>query len=113
MKLITAIVREEKFADIRRTLEGYGVQGMTVSQASGYGRQKGHKQVYRGAKYSMDLVPKLRLEILVDDIDALRLPGIISEAATTGRPGDGKIWVTEVERVIRVSDQNVGESAIS
>ncbi|WP_349827587.1 P-II family nitrogen regulator [Brevibacterium litoralis] len=112
MKLITAIVRPERLSDIRSGLEEFGVQGLTVSQASGYGRQKGHKQVYRGASYTEDLVQKLRLEILASEVDAPRILEVLLDKASTGNPGDGKIWVTAADQVLRVSDRAEGEAAL-
>lgn len=112
MKLITAIIRPEKLADLRAGLEEFGVQGLTVSQASGYGRQKGHKQFYRGASYTEDLVQKLRIEILTSDLESLRILEVLLDKASTGNPGDGKIWVASVDQVIRVSDRAEGESAL-
>ncbi|GAA4284926.1 P-II family nitrogen regulator [Brevibacterium daeguense] len=112
MKLITAIIRPDKLADVRSALEEFGLQGLTVSEASGYGRQKGHRQFYRGAAYTQDLVPKLRLEILAEDFDALRILEIVLESASTGEPGDGKVWVTTADQVIRVSDRAEGAEAL-
>ncbi|GAA4395822.1 MULTISPECIES: P-II family nitrogen regulator [Brevibacterium] len=112
MKLITAIARPDKLADIRDGLEEFGVQGLTVSEASGYGRQKGHKQFYRGAAYTQDLVPKLRIEVLASAEDAPRICDVLLARATTGQPGDGKIWITAVDQIIRVSDRSEGEAAL-
>lgn len=112
MKLITAIIRPEKLADVRDGLEAFGVQGLTVSEASGYGRQKGHKQFYRGAAYTQDLVPKLRIEVLAAEDDAAQICETILANASTGEPGDGKIWITAVDDAIRVSDRALGRAAL-
>jgi nitrogen regulatory protein P-II 1 len=102
MKLITAVIKPHKLEDVRAALEAFGVTGMTVTEASGYGRQKGHTEVYRGAEYDVALVPKVRLEVLVDDPDAIDIVDIIVKSAATGRIGDGKVWVSPVEHVVRV-----------
>jgi nitrogen regulatory protein P-II 1 len=102
MKLITAVVKPHKLEDVRAALETFGVTGMTVTEASGYGRQKGHTEVYRGAEYEVDLVPKVRLEIVVEDGDADEVLSVVAKSAQTGRIGDGKVWVTPVETIIRV-----------
>ena len=94
MKLITAIIKPFKLDDVKSALEAYGVHGMTVSEASGYGRQRGHTEVYRGAEYTVDLVPKVRLEVLVDDDDADSVLEVIVKSAQTGRIGDGKAWIS-------------------
>lgn len=112
MKLVTAIIRPEKTDLIRETLESYGVQGMTISQASGYGRQRGHTQVYRGAEYTVDLLPKVRLEILVDENSCDDILDVLISTANTGSAGDGKIWVTQVEEVIRVRTGERGLAAV-
>ena len=102
MKLVTAVIKPHKWEDVREALETFGVTGMTVSEVSGYGRQKGHTEVYRGAEYDIALVPKIRIEIVVDDGDAEDILGIIVKTAQTGRIGDGKVWVSPVETVVRV-----------
>jgi nitrogen regulatory protein P-II 1 len=102
MKLVTAVIKPHKWEDVRTALESFGVTGMTVSEVSGYGRQKGHTEVYRGAEYDIALVPKIRVEILVEDQDVEDTVGIVVKAAATGRIGDGKVWVTPVETVVRV-----------
>jgi nitrogen regulatory protein P-II 1 len=102
MKLVTAVVKPHKLDDVRSALETFGVTGMTVSEASGYGRQKGHTEVYRGAEYEVDLVPKVRLEIVVEDGDADDVVTLLVKAAQTGRIGDGKVWVVPVETIVRV-----------
>ncbi len=102
MKIVTAVVKPHRWDEVRTALEGVGVTGMTVSEVSGYGRQKGHTEVYRGAEYDIALVPKLRVEVVTDDADVEAVTGAIVEAAATGRIGDGKVWVTPVEGVVRV-----------
>ena len=102
MKLVTAVVKPHKWEDVRAALESMGVTGMTVSEVSGYGRQKGHTEVYRGAEYDVALVPKIRLEVVVDDGDADDVVSTIVSAGQTGKIGDGKVWVSPVETVVRV-----------
>jgi nitrogen regulatory protein P-II 1 len=102
MKLVTAVIKPHKLADVRSALETFGVTGMTVTEASGYGRQKGHTEVYRGAEYEVDLVPKVRLEVVVEDDDATSVLDILVKAAQTGRIGDGKAWIVPVESLVRV-----------
>ena len=112
MKLVTAVIKPHKWEDVRAALETAGVNGMTVSEVSGYGRQKGHKEVYRGAEYDVTLVPKLRLEILVADGDVDALVDAILGTAATGQIGDGKIWVSPVESVVRVRTGDRDEGAL-
>ena len=112
MRLVTAIVKPFKLDDVKSALETLGVLGLTVSEVRGYGRQKGHTEVYRGAEYTVDLVPKVRVEILVDDLDADKVVDAIVESARTGKIGDGKVWVTPVESVIRVRTGERGADAI-
>jgi nitrogen regulatory protein P-II 1 len=102
MKLVTAIIKPFKLDDVKAALETLGVHGLTLSEVSGFGRQKGHTEVYRGAEYTVDLVPKVKVEVLVDDQDALDVVAAIVEAARTGKIGDGKVWVTPVDLVVRV-----------
>ena len=112
MKLVTAVVKPHKWEDVRVALESVGVTGMTVSEVSGYGRQKGHTEVYRGAEYDVALVPKIRLEIVVDDGDVDAIVGAIQSSAHTGRIGDGKVWVAPVDAVIRVRTGDKDEAAL-
>ncbi|MFC7491774.1 MULTISPECIES: P-II family nitrogen regulator [unclassified Knoellia] len=112
MKLITAIIKPHQLDAVKEALEAYGISGMTVSEASGYGRQRGHSEVYRGAEYNVDFVPKIRLEVLVDDMDAVSVADVILKSAQTGRIGDGKIWTQTVEDVIRVRTGERGTEAI-
>jgi nitrogen regulatory protein P-II 1 len=102
MKLITAVIKPHKLEDVRAALEAFGVTGMTVTEASGYGRQKGHTEVYRGAEYDISLIPKVRLEVVVETAEVDDIVGVIMKSAQTGRIGDGKVWVTPVETVLRV-----------
>ncbi len=112
MKLITAIVKPFKLDDVRAALEAFGVQGMTVSEAAGFGRQRGHSEVYRGAEYSVDTVPKARVEILVDDADAADVVDVLVTAARTGKIGDGKVWTVPVDDLVRVRTGERGSQAI-
>ncbi len=112
MKLVTAIIKPFKLDDVKSALEAYGIQGMTVSEASGYGRQRGHTEVYRGAEYTVDLVPKVRLEVLVEDDDADSVVEVLVKAAQTGRIGDGKVWSVPVDIVARVRTGERGPDAL-
>jgi nitrogen regulatory protein P-II 1 len=112
VKLITAVIKPHKLDDVKSALESFGVQGMTVSEASGYGRQRGHTEVYRGAEYTVDMVPKVRLEVLVDDLDATGVVEAVVKAAATGRIGDGKVWVVPVDDVVRVRTGEHGADAL-
>ena len=112
MKLVTAVIKPHKWEDVRAALETVGVTGMTVSEVSGYGRQKGHTEVYRGAEYDIALVPKVRLEIVVDDADVEAITAAIVNAGKTGQIGDGKVWVSPVESVVRVRTGDQDEAAI-
>ena len=112
MKLVTAVIKPHKWEDVREALETFGVTGMTVSEVSGYGRQKGHTEVYRGAEYDIALVPKIRLEIVVNDADAEAIVDAIVRTAATGKIGDGKVWVSPVESVVRVRTGDRDDGAI-
>jgi len=112
MKLVTAIIKPFKLEDVKEALETQGIHGMTVSEASGFGRQRGHTEVYRGAEYTVDLVPKVRVEVVVDDADAERVVAAIVGAAQTGKIGDGKVWVVPVEAVVRVRTGESGPDAL-
>ncbi|GAB94576.1 nitrogen regulatory protein P-II 1 [Kineosphaera limosa] len=112
MKLVTAIIKPFKIDDVRNALEAFDVAGMTVSEASGFGRQRGHSEVYRGAEYTVDTVPKARLEVLVDDADAADVVDVIVTAARTGKIGDGKVWTAPVEEVVRVRTGERGTQAL-
>jgi nitrogen regulatory protein P-II 1 len=112
MKLITAIVKPFKLDDIKTALETFGVHGMTVSEAQGYGRQRGHVEVYRGAEYRVDFVPKARIEVVVDDDDAADVIEVMTKAARTGKIGDGKIWVTPLDDLARIRTGEHGSGAL-
>jgi nitrogen regulatory protein P-II 1 len=112
MKLITAIVKPFTLEDVKTSLEQAGVLGMTVSEVQGYGRQRGHTEVYRGAEYSVDFVPKVRIEVVVEDAAADKIVDGIVRAARTGKIGDGKVWVTPVETVVRVRTGERGADAV-
>ncbi|MFD3548433.1 P-II family nitrogen regulator [Streptomyces sp. NPDC058655] len=112
MKLITAIVKPHKLDEIKEALQAFGVQGLTVTEASGYGRQRGHTEVYRGAEYQVDLVPKIRIEVLVDDAEAEELIDLIVRVAATGKIGDGKVWSVSVDSVVRVRTGERGADAL-
>jgi nitrogen regulatory protein P-II 1 len=111
MKLVTAIIKPFKLDDVKTALEGRGVHGLTVSEASGYGRQKGHTEVYRGAEYTVDL-PKVRLEVVVEDFAVDDVVDAIVSAAQTGKIGDGKVWVMPVDAIIRVRTGERGSDAL-
>lgn len=102
MKLVTAIVKPFKLDDVKTALKGVGVEGMTVTEVQGFGRQGGHTETYRGAEYQVDLIPKVRVEAVVADTDADRVADAIVEAARTDKIGDGKVWITDVGRIIRI-----------
>ncbi|HTL23903.1 MAG TPA: P-II family nitrogen regulator [Mycobacteriales bacterium] len=112
MRLVTAILKPFKLDDVKSALEAIGVQGMTVSEVQGFGRQRGHTEVYRGAEYTVDFVPKVRLEVLVDDADAGGVIDAIVSTAQTGSIGDGKVWSTPVEDVVRVRTGERGADAL-
>ena len=112
MKLVTAIIKPFKLEDVKAALEGRGVHGLTVSEASGFGRQKGHTEVYRGAEYTVDLVPKVRLEIIVDDEFVDDVVDAVVSSAQTGKIGDGKVWVSSIETVVRVRTGERGSAAL-
>ena len=112
MKLVTAVIKPFKLDDVKSALETLGVLGLTVSEVRGYGRQKGHTEVYRGAEYDIALVPKIRIEIVVDDGDADAVVGIVVKTAQTGRIGDGKVWVSPVDTVVRVRTGDRDTAAI-
>jgi nitrogen regulatory protein P-II 1 len=112
MKLITAIIKPFKLEDVKSALEAVGINGLTVSEASGFGRQRGHTEVYRGAEYTVDLVPKVRIEVLVEDGAAEAAVDAIVTGARTGKIGDGKVWVVPVDAVIRVRTGERGAEAI-
>jgi nitrogen regulatory protein P-II 1 len=112
MKLITAIVKPFKVDDVKAALKDVGIHGLTVSEVQGFGRQGGHTEVYRGAEYQVDFVPKIRVEVVVDDDQAERVLDTIVSAAQTGKIGDGKVWVTEVSRLVRIRTGEVDHDAL-
>ena len=112
MKLITAIVKPFKLDEVKEALKDTGVAGMTVSEVQGFGRQRGHTEVYRGAEYTIDFVPKVRLEILADDVDVDRIVDAVVAAARTDKIGDGKVWVTDVDRIVRIRTGEMGADAV-
>lgn len=112
MKLVTGIIQPHRLDEVKAALEAAGVRGMTVSEASGYGRQRGHTEVYRGAEYQVDLIPKVRVEVLVADEDAVAITDAIVGAAHSGKIGDGKVWTVPVEDVARVRTGEHGPNAL-
>jgi nitrogen regulatory protein P-II 1 len=102
MNLVTAIIKPFKLDDVRAALVAYGVTGMTVSESSGYGRQRGHTEVYRGAEYTVELLPKVRIDLLIEEDDTADVIDVIVRAARTGKIGDGKVWAVPVSTVVRV-----------
>jgi nitrogen regulatory protein P-II 1 len=112
VKLVTAVIRPFKLEDVKAALERVGVTGLTVSEVSGYGRQGGHVEVYRGAEYVVNLVPKVKIEIVVDDDDADIVVAAVVDGARTDRIGDGKVWVTPVDRLVRVRTGERDEDAL-
>ncbi|MET7857867.1 P-II family nitrogen regulator [Streptomyces sp. NPDC005318] len=112
MKLITAIVKPYRLDEVKTALQELGVHGLTVTEASGYGRQRGHTEVYRGAEYRVDLVPKVRIEVVVEDADAEPVIDAMVRAARTGKIGDGKVWAVPVDAVVRVRTGERGPDAL-
>ncbi len=112
MRLTTAVLQPDRLTAVKQALTDVGAHGMTVWEASGYGRQRGHTEVYRGTEYAVDLVPKIRVEVLVADSDVTAVTGALVQAAHSGRIGDGKVWVVPVEEVVRVRTGERGPSAL-
>lgn len=112
MRLVTAVIKPHKLEEVKEALAAFGVQGLTITEASGYGRQKGQTEVYRGTEYTIDIVPKVRIEVLCEVIDAEDVANVIVTAARTGRIGDGKVWITPVERVIRIRTGETDDEAV-
>jgi len=112
MKLITAVVKPFKLDDVKDAVTAAGVTGMTIGEVKGFGRQGGHTETYRGAEYQIDFVPKISVEIVVDDDDADAVVDAITTAAATGKIGDGKVWVTDVGRLVRIRTGEEGVDAI-
>jgi nitrogen regulatory protein P-II 1 len=112
MKLVVAVVKPFKLDDVKTALQDMGVQGMTLTEVQGFGRQRGHSEVYRGAEYTVDFVPKVKLEVLLEDSDALKASEVIQEAARTDKIGDGKVWVLPVEHLARIRTGEYGSEAL-
>lgn len=112
MKLVTAIVKPYKLEDVKTALQEFGVHGLTVTEATGYGRQRGHTEVYRGAEYRIDLVPKVRIEVLAENEDVDDIVDVIVRSAQTGKIGDGKVWVVPLDTVVRVRTDERGPDAL-
>ncbi len=112
MKLVTAIIKPFKLDDVKEALRTLGVQGMTVSEVQGFGRQRGHTEVYRGTEYTVDFVPKIRVEVATDDVTATEVVQSIVEAARTDKIGDGKVWVVPIEDVVRIRTGEMGHDAL-
>ena len=112
LKLVTAVVKPFKLDEVKEALKAAGVQGMTVTEVQGFGRQGGHTETYRGSEYAIDFVPKVRVELVVDDSQVDSVVDTIRTAAATGKIGDGKIWITQVERLIRIRTGEEGTDAI-
>ena len=112
MKLVTAVVKPHRVEEVKEALREVGVNGLTTTDVEGFGRQRGHTEVYRGAEYQVDFVPKVRVEVVVDDDDVDGVVEAIVGAARTGKIGDGKLWVTEVDRVVRIRTGEMGPDAL-
>ena len=112
MKLITAIIKPFKLQEVREALVNAGIEGLTITEVKGYGRQKGHTEMYRGAEYSVDTLPKIKLEILVDDENLQAVTDVVTKTANTGKIGDGKIFITTIDEVIRIRTGETGSDAI-
>ena len=112
MKLITAIIKPFKLQEVREALVEAGIEGLTITEVKGYGRQKGHTEMYRGAEYSVDTLPKIKLEILVDDENLQAVTDVVTKTANTGKIGDGKIFITTIDEVIRIRTGETGSDAI-
>ena len=112
MKLVTALVKPFKLDDVKESLTQLGLPGITITEAKGFGRQRGHTEVYRGAEYTVEFVPKVRIEVLTDDDDARRVADTIVNAARTGQIGDGKVWISPVDTIIRVRTGEMDHDAI-
>lgn len=112
MKLVVAVVKPHKLDEVKEALRGAGVQGLTTADVEGFGRQRGHTEVYRGAEYQVDFVPKVKVEVLCDDDQATEVVEAITKAARTGKIGDGKIWVVPIEQVVRIRTGEMGPDAL-
>ena len=112
MQMVTAIIKPHRLEDVTEALKENGIGGVTVSEVQGFGRQRGHSEVYRGSEYHVDYVPKMRVEVLCDDADSEKIAAVIADAARTDKIGDGKVWITEVSRVTRIRTGEVGADAL-
>lgn len=112
MKLITAIIKPFKLDDVRESLSEIGIQGMTVTEVKGFGRQKGHTEIYRGAEYAIDFLPKIRIDIAVQESEVNNVIETIIQTANTGKTGDGKIFVTALEHIVRIRTGETNENAV-
>jgi len=112
MRLVTALVKPFKLDDIKQALTALGLPGITITEAKGFGRQRGHTEVYRGAEYTVEFVPKVRIEVLTDDDDARKVADTIVNAARTGQIGDGKVWISPVDTIIRVRTGELDHDAL-
>lgn len=112
MKLVVAIVKPHRLDDVKEALRDIGVNGLTTTDVEGFGRQRGHTEIYRGAEYQVDFVPKVKVEVLCDDDQASDVVDAVTKAARTGKIGDGKIWVTSVEQVVRIRTGEMGPDAL-
>ncbi len=112
MKLVTAVIKPHQLDAVKEGLHALGVAGLTVSEVQGYGRQKGHTEVYRGAEYTVEFLPKIKIEVVTDDLDVEKVVDAIIAGARTGKIGDGKIWITPIEEVIRVRTGERGSDAL-
>ena len=112
LNLVTAVIKPFALDNVKDALKGIGVQGLTVTEVKGFGRQGGHTETYRGAEYTVDFVPKVKVEVVVDDVSADRVVDTVVTAARTGKIGDGKVWVTEVARVVRIRTGELGAEAV-
>lgn len=112
MQLVTAVIKPHMLDEVKEALRGIGIQGMTVTEVKGFGRQGGHTETYRGAEYQVDFVPKTKLEIVVDSTDVAKVSDAIASAAQTGKIGDGKLWVTPVDSLVRIRTGEIGADAV-
>ncbi len=112
MKLVVGIIKPFKLDDVKTAVQDFGVQGLTITEVQGFGRQRGHTEVYRGAEYTIDFVPKVKLEVLVEDSEAQGVAERIMEAARTGKIGDGKVWIVPIEGVMRIRTGEAGSDAL-
>ena len=112
MQLVTAIIKPHVLEDVTSALKDQGIAGVTVSEVQGFGRQRGHTEVYRGSEYRVDFMPKVKLEVVVEDSDTEKIADVIAGAARTGKIGDGKIWVTDISRLVRIRTGETGGDAL-